>query len=54
MLNEIIQRKTSTVYYHLCVKSKKNYNNKEMHITKQRQTHRYRKQTNGYQKGERR
>ena len=47
MLSEISQRKTNTVWYHLYVESKKY--NKQMNITKQKQIHRYREQTNGYQ-----
>ena len=48
MLSEVSQRKTSTSY-HLYVESKKY--NKQMNITKQKQTHRYREQTSGYQWG---
>ena len=48
MLNEISQRKTNTVWYHLYMESK-TYN-KLMNITKE-QTHRYREQTSGYQQG---
>ena len=36
------QRKTNTLHYHLCVGSKK-----WMHMSKQKQTHRYREQTRG-------
>ena len=39
-----------TVWYHLCVESKK-YNKLE-NITKKKWTHRYREQTSGYQWGE--
>ena len=50
MLSEISQRKTNTVWYHLCVESKKY--NKPLNITKKKQTHRYREHTGGYQWGE--
>ena len=43
------QRKTNTVWYHLYVESKKY--NKLVNITKKKQTHRYREQTGGYQRG---
>ena len=43
------KRKTNTVWYHLYVKSKKI---KRVNIRKQKQTHRYREQTSGYQWGE--
>ena len=39
--------KTNAVCFHLYVESKKQTN-----IIKQKQTHRYREQTSGYQKGE--
>ena len=48
MLSEISQTKTNTVYY-FYVESKKY--NKLVNITKKKQTHRYRKQTRGYQWG---
>ena len=50
MLSETTQRKTNTVRYHFYVESK-NYN-KLVNITKNKQTHRYREQTSGYQWGE--
>ena len=50
MLNEISQRETNTVCYHLCVESKKC--NKLVNRTKKKQTYRYREQTIGYQLGE--
>ena len=49
MLSEISQRKTNFVCYHLHVESRKI---KLMNIAKKKQTHRYRKQTSGYQWGE--
>ena len=46
MLSEISQtEKTNTLLYHLYVESKKY--NKLVNITKKKQTHRYREQTNG-------
>ena len=49
MLSEVSQRKTNIVWCHLYVESKKIV---QMNLfTKQKQTHRYRKQTYGYQKG---
>ena len=50
MLSEISQKKTNTVCYHLYVESKKQ--NKLVSIAKQKQTHRYRELTCGYQWGE--
>ena len=51
MLSEINQTKTNTVWYHLYVESKKII---QMNVyAKQKQTHRHRKQTCGYQMGER-
>ena len=50
MLSEISQRKTNTVWYHLCVESKKY--NKLVNIRKKKQTHKYRDQASGYQWGE--
>ena len=58
MLSEIRQRKTNTICYHLHVKSKKKQKTKEktpnnMNVHKRQiNSHRYRKQTNGYQGGE--
>ena len=58
MLSEIRQRKTNTICYHLYVKSKKKQKTKEktpnnMNVHKRQiNSHRYRKQTNGYQGGE--
>ena len=49
MLSTVRQRKTNTVYFHLYVESKKI---KQTDVTKQKQTHRYREQTSGYQWGE--
>ena len=48
-LSEISQRMTNTVCCHLYVESKKY--NKLVNITKKKQTHRYREQTNGCQWG---
>ena len=49
-LSEVSQRKTNIMWYHLYVESKKMI---QMNLfTKQKQTHRHRKQTYGYQ-GER-
>ena len=48
MLNERSQRKTNTVCFHLYVETKKQ--NKRSNITKQKQTHIYRK-TSGCQSG---
>ena len=50
MRNEIRQRKTTMVWFHLYVESKKQ--NKWTNITKQKQTHRYREQASGCQRGE--
>ena len=47
MLNEISQRTTNTLWYHLYVEYKKY--NKLVHITEKKQTHSYREQTTGYQ-----
>ena len=47
MLSEISQRNTNTVCFHLHVESKTK--NKKMNETKQKQTHRYKEQTSGYQ-----
>ena len=61
MLSEIRQRKTNAICYHLYVKSEKikkqktkekTPNNMNVHKI-QINNHRYRKQTNGYQWGER-
>ena len=49
ILSEISQTKTNTVWYHLYMESKKY--NKLVNITKKRETHRYREQTNGCQCG---
>ena len=46
MLSEISQRKTITVWFHLYVESKKQNTQ-----TKQKQSHRYKEQTGGHQKG---
>ena len=46
MLNEISQTEKNTVQYHLYMESKKY---KLVNTTKKKQTHRYRKQTGGYQ-----
>ena len=52
MLSEIIrQRKINIVCYNLCVKSNKQ--NKLVTKTKKKQTHKYRRQTIGYQWEER-
>ena len=46
ILSEVIQRKTNIIWYHLYVESKKMI---QMNlITKQKQTHRFKKQTCGY------
>ena len=51
MLSEIgRQRKTNTVWYYLYMESK--IYNKLVNITKEKQIHRYREQTSGYQWGE--
>ena len=50
VLNKINQRKTSTVWYHLYVESKKY--NKLVNKTKKQQAHRYREQTSGYWQGQ--
>ena len=49
MLNEVRQRKTNTIWYHLYAESKKC--NKLVNVTKKKQTHRYTEQTSGYQGG---
>ena len=46
MLSEVSQTKTNTVWYHLYMESKKY--NKLVNIT-EKQIHRYREQTSGYQ-----
>ena len=49
VLNEVSQRKTNIIWYHLQVESKEMI---RMNVTtKQKQTHRHRKQTQGYQRG---
>ena len=49
MLSEVSHTKTNTALYHLYVESKK----KSVNIyAKEKQTHRYKKQTSGYQVGE--
>ena len=50
MLNEISQRKTNAVWYHLYVEPAKY--NILVSITEKKQTHRHREQTSGYQWGE--
>ena len=51
ILSEVSQTKTNIIWYHLYVESKKMI---EMNLfTKQRQTHRHRGQTCGYQGGQR-
>ena len=52
MPSKISLIKTNIVWYHLHVESKKY--NKLMNLTKKKQTHKYREQTSGYQRGERR
>ena len=52
MPSKISLIKTNIVRYHLHVESKKY--NKLMNLTKKKQTHKYREQTSGYQRGERR
>ena len=48
ILSEVSQKKTN-ILYHLCVESKKMI---QMNLfTKQKQTHRQRKQTYGYRRG---
>ena len=49
ILSEISQSKTNTIWYHLYVESKKI--TQVSFFTQQKQTHRYRKQTYGYQRG---
>ena len=51
-LSEISQKKTSTIRFHLYVESKKTKLMNKHTITKQKQTHRYREQTGGCQRGE--
>ena len=46
-LSEISQSKTNTVFTYIW-----NLKNKQMNITQQKQTHRYRQQTSGYQWGQ--
>ena len=49
ILSELSQRKANSIWYHLYMESKKKI---QMNLfTKQKQTHRHRKQTYGYQKG---
>ena len=48
ILSEVSQRKTNIIWYHLYVKSEKEY--KCIHL-KNRNTHRHRKQTYDYQRG---
>ena len=49
ILSEVSQRKRNTIQYHLYVESKKMA---QMSLfTKQKQTHRHRKQTYGYRRG---
>ena len=49
ILSEVRQRKTNIIWYHLYVESKKMI---QMNLfTKQKQTHRHRKQIYGYQMG---
>ena len=49
ILSEVSQTKTNIIRYQLCVESKKMI---QMNLfTKQKQTHRHRKQAYGYQKG---
>ena len=49
ILTEISQTKTNIIWYHLYVESKKMI---QMNLfTKQKYTHRHRKQTHGYQRG---
>ena len=48
MLSEISQRKTISIWFHIyCMWNLKNKTNK----TKEKQTHRYRKQIDGFQRG---
>ena len=50
ILSEVSQTKTNIICYHLYVESKKKM--KQMNLfTKQKQTHRHRKQTYSYQRG---
>ena len=49
MLNEISQRKTNTIWYHICMKCK---NNSNEFIYKTETESRHRKQANGCQKGD--
>ena len=49
ILSEVSQTKTNIIWYHLYVEFKKMI---QMNLfTKQKQTHRHRKQTYGYQRG---
>ena len=48
ILSEVSQTKTSIIWYHLYVESKKILMNL---FTKQKQSYRYQKQTYGYQRG---
>ena len=49
ILSEIYQRKTNTIWYHLHVES---FKMTQINLlTKQKQSHRYRRQTHGYQRG---
>ena len=51
MLSEQVRkRKTNTVRYHICVKSKKY--SKLVSITKEKQIHRFREQASGYGEGD--
>ena len=50
MLSEINQRKTNTEWFYLYVESKKTKQTKT-NITRQKQSPRYREQTDGCQKG---
>ena len=49
IFSEVSQRKTNVIWYHLHVESKNNANKS---ICKKKQTHRPRKSTYGYQRGE--
>ena len=51
-LSEMSQRKTNTVWYHLCVESTEKQQTTEYNNNKKKQTHWYRKQTSGYPWGE--
>ena len=50
ILSEVSQRKTSVIWYHLHIESKKKMIQMNL-FTKQKQTHRHRKQTYSYQRG---